>query len=110
MSSESGQSKETPPSAYKNALRGVSVEDLTYELYNQLNLPEKIRGVVVTNIDSESPAITKLTRGNVILEINREAIVNTEGYETVVSKIKHGEDILLLIFRSGSALFITVRD
>lgn len=100
--------KETPPTPYKNALRGVSVQDLTPELYDQLNLPEKIRGVVVTSIDLESPAITKLTRGDVILEINRKAIVNIESYEAVVSKIKHGEDILLLVFRSGSALFITI--
>jgi len=96
------------PRAYKNALRGVSVQNLTPELYRQLNLPEKIRGVVVTEVESGSPAETKLIPGDVILEINRKAVANVEDYEAIVSRIKPHEDVLLLVFRRGSSIFITI--
>ena len=99
---------EKTPAVFKNALKGVSVQDLTPDIYRQLNLPEKIRGVVITDIESESPADTRLMPGDVILEINRRAISNIEDYESIVSKIKPDMDVLLLVFRRGSTIFITI--
>ncbi len=96
------------PTTYKNALKGVSVQDLIPEIYRKLNLPEKIRGVAVSNIESDSPAIARLAPGDVILEINRKAVSNTDDYDAVVSKIKPDENILLLVFRKGSTIFITI--
>ncbi len=93
---------------YKNALRGVVVQNITPDLYRRLNLPEKIRGVVVADIKTESPAQTRLMPGDVILEINRNAIGNVENYANVVSKLTSDEDVLLLVFRSGSTVFITI--
>lgn len=96
------------PTTFKNALKGVSVQNLTPDIYRQLNLPEKIRGVVVTDIEAGSPAETALLPGDVILEINRKAISNIEDYEEIVSVIKPDSDVLLLVFRRGSTIFITI--
>ncbi len=96
------------PSVYENALKGISVQNLTSEMYRELNLPEKIRGIVIINIEGGSPAETKLVTGDVILEINRKAIANTEDYEVIVSRIKPDEEVLLLVFRRGSTIFITI--
>ncbi|MEF9437543.1 MAG: PDZ domain-containing protein [Candidatus Mariimomonas ferrooxydans] len=96
------------PTVYENAMKGVSVQGLTPEIYRKLNLPEKIRGVVVSSIESDSPASARLARGDVILEINRKAISNTDDYDAVVSRIKPDENILLLVFRKGSTVFITI--
>ncbi|GAB4533940.1 MAG: DegQ family serine endoprotease [Thermodesulfovibrionia bacterium] len=93
---------------YENALKGVIVQNLTPDIYKQLNIPERIRGVVVMNIDPDSPSATRLQRGDVIIEINRKATPTVNDYERVVSQIKGGEDILLLVFRQGSTLFITI--
>jgi serine protease Do len=71
------------PTEFENALKGVSVQNLTPDIYRQLTLPEKIRGVVVTDIESLSPAETRLMPGDVILEIN-------------------------LVFRRGSTIFVTI--
>jgi S1-C subfamily serine protease len=46
--------------------------------------------------------------GDVILEIKNKAISNVEDYEEVVSKVKTAEVVLLLVFRKGSSVFITV--
>lgn len=100
--------KEVMPGKYENALKGINVQELTPEIYKQLNIPERIRGVIVSNIDPDSPAATRLLRGDIILEINRKAISSAEEYAAVVSKIKPEEDILLLIFRNGSILFVTI--
>ena len=96
------------PTTFKNALKGVSVQDLNAEIMRQLSLPDKIRGVVVSDIEGGSPAETALLPGDVILEINRRAISNLEDYEAIVSKIKSGKDVLLLVFRRGSTVFVTI--
>jgi len=99
---------EKVPTTYENALRGVVVQNLTPEAYRQLNLPEKMRGVFITGIEGGSPAESALLPGDVILEINRKAVSNAEDYKNIVSEIKPDKDILLLIFRKGSTIFVTI--
>jgi len=100
--------EQTVPTEFKNALRGVTVQILTPDIYRQLNIPEKIRGVVVSDIEEGSPAQRKLMRGDVILEINRKAISGIDDYEALVSRIKADTNILLLVFRRGSTIFVTI--
>jgi hypothetical protein len=42
------------------------------------------------------------------MEINRHGIEDSKDYEAVVSKIESAQDILLLIYRKGSTLYITL--
>lgn len=93
---------------YDNLLNGVSIQDLTTEVFSKLNLPKKIKGVVVTDVEEESPAAMLLMRGDIVQEINRQRITSVSDYENVVSTIKPGKDILLFVFRSGSSLYITL--
>lgn len=93
---------------YNNLLKGVTVENLTPETYEKLNLPKRLKGVFVSDIDEDSPAAMVLMQGDVIQEINRKRITNIRDYENVVSRIKSGEDILLLVFRSGYSMYITL--
>ncbi|UCH80389.1 MAG: PDZ domain-containing protein, partial [Nitrospiraceae bacterium] len=85
-----------------------NVQNLTPEVYSQLNIPDKLRGVVITSIESGSPSETALMRGDVILEINRKAIADVDDYEAWVSQIESEQDVLLLIFRRGSTIFVTL--
>jgi serine protease Do len=93
---------------YDNSLRGITVQDLTPKIYKRLDVPEKIRGVVITDIEPEAPAETKLMPGDIILEIKRKAITSTDDYDRIVSTIERNENILMLIFRRGSSIFITL--
>ena len=95
---------------YNNLLNGVSVQELTLEMSGKLRLPKKLKGVIVSDVDEDSPAAMMLIQGDVIQEINRQKITNVVEYEKVVSRIKPGSDILLLVFRGGSSLFITLSD
>ena len=91
-----------------NVLKGVYVQNLTPELKEQFDIPEKVEGVIVTNIDEDSPAFDALRRHDVIQEINRHEIKNTEDYHKIVSKIKKDESVLVLVYRSGGYIYITI--
>ena len=93
---------------YNNLLKGVTVQNLTPDIYESLNLPKKLKGVVVSGIDEESPAAMALERGDVIQEINKQKITSVKSYENIVAKIKPEEDILLLVFKGGSSIYVTL--
>ncbi len=91
-----------------NLLRGVTVQELTPDLCGRLNIPRKIKGVLVTEVEEESFAAMVLVRGDVIQEINKRKVTSLAEYEQAVSSIKPGADVLLLVFRGGSSLYVTL--
>lgn len=93
---------------FDNQLKGVYVQNITPDLKKSLDIPGRIKGVVITDVDEESPAEGILKKNDVIMEINRNNINNTKDYEEAVSRIKPADDILLLVFRQNSAFYITL--
>jgi serine protease Do len=93
---------------YDNVLKGVNIHDLTPDIIEKLKLPKKVQGVVITRVEEMSPAAKVLLRGDIIMEINREKITTRAEYEDAISLIEPGTDILLLIYRGGTTLFITL--
>jgi serine protease Do len=91
-----------------NGLQGVSVQNITPELRKSLRLPRHATGVVVMSVEEGSPADGGLAKGDVIMEINRKAVKNTKDYEAVVSKLKAGQNVLVLIYREGRTLYFTI--
>ncbi len=79
---------------------GLSVQNITPEIAQQLNL-DTSDGVVVMDINPSSPAYAAgVRRGQVIIEINRKEIKDVEDYKKVVSKIKGG-DVVTLYIKDG---------
>jgi serine protease Do len=101
-----GQPVETDE--FQNVMKGITVQNMTPELAKKLRIPEKIKGVIITDIDENSMAAGILAQGDVIQEINRNKVTDTKAYTSMVSKIKKDESVLLLIFRGGSSLFVTL--
>jgi len=93
---------------YDNVLKGITVQDLTPEIAQKLKIPDRIKGVIITDIAEDSVGTGVLAPGDVIQEINRKKIPTATSYEEIVSRIKKDEDVLLLIYRRGSSLFITL--
>jgi serine protease Do len=93
---------------FDNLLKGVMVQGITPELKKNLDIPKRINGVVVTDIEEDSPAGGLLMPNDVIIEVNRKRINDMKDYAAVVSKIKSGQDILLLVFRDGSTIYISL--
>ncbi|BCB96163.1 MucD [Dissulfurispira thermophila] len=96
------------PAQFENSLRGVSVQELTDEVLQKLGITRKIKGVVVNSIEEDSPALGYLSKGDIIMEVNRKPVTNLKEYNDIVSKIEKGKDILLGIMRGGFPQVITV--
>jgi S1-C subfamily serine protease len=67
-----------------------------------------MRGVVVTNIESDSPSEATLMPGDIIIEIDRKAVTNTDDYKNIASQIKTDKVLTVLVYRKGSTLFVTI--
>ncbi|MDI6728771.1 MAG: DegQ family serine endoprotease [Thermodesulfovibrionales bacterium] len=96
------------PAQFENSLRGVSVQEVTDEILQKLGITRKIKGVLVNNIEEDSPALGILAKGDIIMEVNRKPVTNTKEYNDTVSKIEKGKDILLGIMRGGFPQVITI--
>jgi len=101
--------QEPEEAAPSSRLNGVEVRNLTPEMAKQLDLGRSAKGVVITRVEPGSAAEEAgLQRGDLIMEVNRKPVNNTEEYEKVLSKIDKNEAILLLVGRQGRTLFLTV--
>lgn len=102
-----GQRSKVEPGSEQGALDGVDVQDLDAETAQQLKLPAGSKGVVVTSVDPSSAAADAgLHRGDVIQEVNRQAVRNTTDFERAVRNSK--DQTLLLVNRNGNTLFVAV--
>ncbi|NWF76800.1 MAG: DegQ family serine endoprotease [Nitrospirae bacterium] len=100
----------TVKESYDNLLKNVSVQELSPKLKKRLNIPERINGVIITDIEDDSPAKGHLERGDIIIEINKVPINSLKDYESVVSKIQANEEILILISRQNSTFFVLLSE
>lgn len=97
-----------PPAQFDNTLRGVQVQELTEEILQRLKIARQLKGVVITAIAEDSPALGILRNGDIILEINRRPLSNVKEYNEIVSRIEKNQEVLLLIVRGGVTLFLTI--
>jgi serine protease Do len=94
---------------YKNVLNGITVQDLTTGMRDKLDISETAGGVVVTDVASDSPSHGLLQAGDVIQEVDRQKIKGTQDYEQAVSKIKEKDSVLLLVYRQGGSIYLTIK-
>ena len=89
-----------------STLRGVAVQNLTPSLRQQLELPSDVHGVVVTNVDPNSPAAQKLEEGDVILSVNHKDVNSVNDFNKLAASAK-GE-VLLRIIHQGQPAFVVI--
>ena len=87
---------------------GVTVQDITPEIARSLGL-ELATGVVVTSVEPGiSAAKADIRTGDVIQEINRKPIKDTEDFGQAIETAKDEENIHFLIRRGKSSLFVVI--
>jgi serine protease Do len=98
------QSGSGPANTKAGAFEGVTVADLDQQARQQLQLPDNIQGVVVTDIDPESnSADAGLQRNDIIVEINRQLVGGADDAVKLCQQAK-GSQILLKIWRREGGL------
>ena len=106
LPSSKEQAENQQEGASKDALEGVNVENLDADTAKDLGLPASTKGVVVTDIDPSSPkADSGLKKGDVIQEVNHQAVHNVAEFEQAMHK-SGKDEALLLVNRGGTTLFI----
>jgi serine protease Do len=87
---------------------GLTVETLTSDLTQQLQLPANTHGVVIDSVDPDSPAADVVGRGDVIMGVNRHPVNNVDEFERLMSEA-HGKPALLTVNRGGAVQFVVVQ-
>jgi serine protease Do len=106
-----GRSQENnlPGGGEKGALRGVSVQGLNSDLRKELQLPEGTTGVVITDLDSDSPASAAgLEQGDVIMQVNHKPVNTVSDFNSAVRAGASKDSTLLLVKRGQGTQFVVV--
>ncbi len=94
---------------HDNVLKGVQVQELTPDLRAALNIPADVEGVLVVHVTEESPSYGLVSKNDVIEEIDRKPIKGLKDYESTVSKIGPSDTVLLLLYRNGGHIYVTIK-
>ena len=88
---------------------GINVEPLTPEIVQELGLASGTQGVVVSSVDAAGPAgAAGIQRGDVIQEVNRQAVRSAEELRAAIDK-NGNKPALLLVNRRGQTVFLAIR-
>lgn len=87
---------------------GLQVSNVTPDIAKQLGL-SKTEGVVITGVEPNSAGqAAGLKTGDILLEVNRQKILNESDYVSAMEKAKPDQGVLLLVDRGGSTFFTTL--
>jgi serine protease Do len=87
---------------------GITLRDLTPARARQLQLPSGTVGALVSDVDPNGPSATVLRAGDVILEVNREAVSSAAEAGRLLQRIESGRLAQLLLWRGNGEIFVTV--
>src|SRR5208283_8403 len=95
---DNGSDESTP----KQSKFGVTVRKLTPEMADRLDMSAG-KGVIVQDVKTGSFAEDiNLNRGDVVLEVNKQAVNSEEEFAKVESSLKSGQDVVFLVRPRGS--------
>lgn len=88
---------------------GIQVQDITPDIAQSLNL-ENVEGVLVSDVTpGEAGGEAGLKRGDIISEVNRSKVKNTNDYNRIAGKLKSGDTALMLVKRGGTTIYVAVK-
>jgi serine protease Do len=98
LGEDEDSSEEAAP---KQSKIGVTVRALTPELADRLGIASG-KGVIVQDVKGGSFADdVGLTRGDVVLEINKQPVNTQDDFDRVQSGLKSGQDVVFLVRQRG---------
>ncbi len=100
--------KEYQGESSDEALKGVGVADLEAAARRQFNIPDQVKGAIVTEVDPDSAAYDAgLRQGDVIMEVNRKPVTSAE---EAVGATQHvsGKKVLVRVWSHGGSRYVVV--
>lgn len=88
---------------------GMSLEQLTPDTAQRLGLRGNEQGLVISELDpSGAAAAAGLAEGDVILEVNRQAVRSASDFDAAMGR-SSGRPALLLVNRRGNSIYLTLQ-
>ncbi|HUG52384.1 MAG TPA: DegQ family serine endoprotease [Vicinamibacteria bacterium] len=92
----------------RRGMLGVTVQGVTSDLAASMGLPD-VEGALVSAVSADSPAQKAgVARGDVILEIDGQAVRDSNSLRNQVSRLKPGTRTSLKLFRNGQERQVSV--
>lgn len=103
------QQQETRPEEQTSKKLGVSIQNLTPDIAQQLGYSNE-RGVVVSDVASGSPADDAgLQRGDLIKAANQTAVNNVQDFDRIVRSLRSGDSVALLVRRGANTFYVAIQ-
>ncbi len=91
-------------------LNGLGLEELNRNYRGQLQIPAEVEGILITEVDPNSPAADQgLRQGDVILAINKTRTRNLREFNAVIKGVKENK-LLLTIYREGGREYVVLKE
>lgn len=91
----------------ESTLRGISVQELTPSIREQLGLGPHTRGVVISDLEPDCPAAQQgLQPGDVIESIDRQPVSSVPEFDRLAARATG--DVLLRVNRQGTSGFVGI--
>ncbi|HVB37001.1 MAG TPA: trypsin-like peptidase domain-containing protein [Vicinamibacterales bacterium] len=108
------EATQTPPQPPNDAGEtsggfGITLNNLTPDISRRLRLPQNVTGAIVTDVDPNGPSGGLLTQFDVMTEVNHKAVTSAAEASRELRQIPSGNVALLLIWRNGQQVFLTVK-
>lgn len=88
---------------------GVALEPVTPEIAKRLGLESDSEGLVVTEVEPDGPAAEAgISRGDVILEVNRKTVRSVADVRSALDGAE-GRPLLLLVASRGRTIYLTIK-
>jgi serine protease Do len=101
--------QQTPGEENENsALAGIHVGELTPDLARQLDLPNGVHGVVVTDVDPDA-GVADLKKGDVIEEVTQQPINSVSDYDKIIGSLDSRQAQVLSVCRHRVRSFLVLR-
>src|SRR5207248_1979855 len=83
----------------------VEVDEVTADVVKRLDLPNRIRGVLVTKVDGE---VGELRAGDVIEEVNQLAVTSVPDYKKIIASLDPNGTQVLSVCRHRTRSFVVL--
>lgn len=86
---------------------GLEVSNITRDLARKYNIPDGMKGVVITAVNPRGIAAANgLKEGDVVVKLNRSVIESVNQFTSVLNDIDAGDTVLFYVQRGNANLFI----
>ncbi len=107
---EKREAEEKVENAADREVNGISIEGLSDEVREQYRIKSEVKGVRITKVNKRSPAYGKLQAGDIIQEVDFEAVEDTKQLEAIIAASNDsGRAAMVQVLRRGNYLFYGIR-